>query len=259
MVLALVLAILAFHTPLFGQTKPAPGPAASSDTLFFNAELASVAAGPRGITGGVEWLHVLSPTSSVNTGILSFSLADSTWTYGRAGAMRRLRPPTVVHGQIDMGAGREQRDGFGYFAARGTLSHELMDRRLVLEVQDQYVHINTTVGHSGKVGLTFRPAPRLAVGAAFHSSWGSTLGVQAVTVRIDGYGRGVTVFGGLSTGRWRPALVGLAGQGPAEGMYEIFAGGVIPLESFSLTLALDSLRMAQARKHSIIVSWSLPL
>ena len=254
----LLLATCAVPVQVLAQA-PETAAAGTPDTLFFGGEFVGVAPGPRGMTGAFEWLHPLTPKRSINTGVLTFTLGDSVWTYGRAGAMWRFGDSTAVHGQVDLGAGREGEDGFGYLTLRGTLSHELLARRLTLELEDHYVHINTTVGHSGRVGLTFRPAQHWAVGAAVHSSLGTALGVQAVTVRIARDVHNATLFGGLSAGRWRPALIGLAGEGPAEHTYDVFAGAVIPIDRFSLTLAFDSLQTVHARKHSVVLNWKLPL
>jgi hypothetical protein len=257
-VLTLVLALVGANIGLGAQTSAPPADPPSSNTLFVSTQVTDVAAGPRGINGAIEWLHPQSTTRSLNLGVVSFSLGDTTWTYGRAGAMWRVAR-TVVHSQIDVGAGREGPEPFRYVAARGTVTQLMAGGRVALEVQDQYVDIHETSGNIVKVGLTLAPTRPLAVTAAIHSSTGGDLDVRSVSVRIDGQGRAATVFGGLSVGQSRPALVGLAGSGPTQTTHEIYVGGKIRVKRLFVTVVVEALTLAQTRTHVLSMSWTVPL
>jgi hypothetical protein len=257
-VLTLVLALVGANIGLGAQTSAPPADPASSNTLFVSTQVTDVAAGPRGINGAIEWLHAQSTTRSLNLGVVSFSLGDDAWTYGRAGAMWRVAR-TIVHSQIDVGAGREGPEHFRYLAARGTVTQQMAGGRVALEVQDQYVDIHETSGNILKVGLTLVPARPLAVTAAIHSSTGGDLDVRSMSVRIDGQGRAATVFGGLSVGQSRPELVGLPGSGPPQATHEIYVGGRIRLKRLFVTVVAESLTLAQTGTHIFSVGWTVPL
>jgi hypothetical protein len=257
-VLTFVLTLVGANIALGAQTSTPPTDPVPPDALFVSTDVTDIAAGPRGITGAVEWLHPQSTTRSLNLGVVSFSLGDDTWTYGRVGTMWR-RARTAVHAQIDVGAGREGPEQFRYLAARGTLTRQMADGRMALEVQDQYVDIHETTGNIVKVGLTLVPTRPLAVTAALHSSTGGDLDVRSMSVRIDGQCRGATVFSGLSIGRSRPALVGLPGSGPTQKTHEIYVGSKIRLKPLYLTVVVESLALAQTRTHVLSMSWTVPL
>jgi hypothetical protein len=255
-----MLLMLAAAAPVAAQGAPTRPTAPSGGGIFVNAELTDVGIGATGRTAAIEWLHPVSAASALNTGLSSFSLADVAWTYGRFGAMRRVATRTVLHGQVDAGAGREQGQRFTYLAAQGTLDQTLVDGRLALQIQDRYVDIHTTTGNIAKIGLAVLPIKPLKVEASYHSSIGGSLDTRSITLRADGHRRGFSVFTGVSTGRTENALVGLGvAFQPAQPLNEIFAGTTIPVRRLRLTVTADSLKLGATEKRTVSVSWFVPL
>lgn len=254
-----VVGVFAAADPIGAQTPSATAPAPSADALFVTTELTDLAPGPMGFTGSVEWLHALSPSTSVNAGLLSLSLADIAWKYARVGSTWRPGRRTFVRGETDLGAGSAEREQFAYVAVRGSVIHQLLDGRVAVEFEEQYVDIHTTVGHIVKGGVTLAPSRSLTARAAVHASVGRDMGARALSVRVDARPRRVTTFAGFSAGRSRPVLVGLDGRDVPQGMREIFAGVTIPAGRPSVTLALDSMALTSARRRSLTLSWRLPL
>jgi len=251
----LLFASLTVPVTASAQANPANHP----DTLFVTGERIVISPGAAGMTGAVEWLHAIAPTRSFNAGVLTFRMGDSLWTYARVGAMWPLTESTTVRVQTDAGAGRDANDRFPYLTVQGAISHDIVTRRLTVEAGHQYVHIHTTAGHVGRVAVGYRAGGLWTIGAAFHSSFGTSLGVRAATLRIARDTRLATVFGGLSSGTSRPALIGTAARGVAADVRELFGGAVIPIGRFSLTAAISALDSHATRKRSVVLSWKLPL
>ena len=251
----LLFALLTWPVTARAQANPAIHP----DTLFVTGERIVISPGSGGVTGGVEWLHAIAPTRSINAGVLTFRVGDSLWTYGRIGTMWPVTESTSVRVQTDVGAGRDANDRFPYFTVQGAISHDIVTRRLTLEAGHQYVHIHTTAGHSGRVGVAYRAGHLWTIGAAFHSSFGTSLGVRAATLRIARDVRLATIFGGLSSGTSRPALIGTAATGAPADVRELYGGAIFPIGRFSLTAAISALDTNATRKRSFVLSWKLPL
>ena len=241
------------------QTRDAnPNHVVGAGTLIVSGEMGGVTGAGNSRTGSVEWLGHPSPRATINGGLVSFSLGDVGWTFGRAGGSLRAGSRVVMHGQVDAGRGHHGEADYPYAVVRGGATYQIASR-LAIELEEQYVHVAGAVGHIGKFGLGFRPTPSLGLAAAVTSSLGGALGVHAATVRADHPVRRGAVFGGLSVGILRPELAGLGGAGPVRDTREVFAGTTIPLRPGPVTLALDVLWMPGVRRHSFLASWSLPL
>lgn len=88
-----------------------------ADALFITGRMDHLSAHDSDIRGnggggGLEWLHAMSERSSLNLGIASNSMADSRWTFGKAGSSLNLNRDTVVYGELNLGPGRESAHRF---------------------------------------------------------------------------------------------------------------------------------------------------
>jgi hypothetical protein len=236
----------------------APG-ASAQDTLFVGGQFLDLSAGATGSAGSAEWLHAFSPERTLNVGVSSFSVAGTRWTYGRAGGTLKPIARVTVHAEAEMGSGTDPGGRFGYRTLRASAGYEAVARRLILEVEDQYVDVHETAGNVVKLGFTMRPAASVTVSAAVHGTTSGSVDTRTLMARAAYDRGGATVFAGLSAGRSRPALVNLGTFGPAQRLREIFGGLQVPVGRLQLTLAFDRLVLGQASRQSLTMSWKVPL
>lgn len=256
---ALTLALLAAGQKANGQSADFVPRRASSDTLFFGGQLVDLSTGSRGGTGEIDWLRVLSPRQSLNVGASSFSLAGTQWAYGRLGTTLKPASRTTLHAETELGRGREAGKGFGYKSLRGSLAYEVLEKRLVFEIEDRYLQIQQISGNVLKIGASFLPSASLSVTAAAHGTTSGNVDTRVLVLRVDREGKAFSAFAGVSAGRSRPVLVELAATGPAQGLRQAFGGVGIPVGRLRLIMALDWLDLGEVRRGSLMMSWKLPL
>jgi hypothetical protein len=231
---------------------------AGTDALYVGVQAVDLSLGPGGGAMTLELYHSFSPRTSVNAGILHFSVAGSRWTYGRAGVTWKLIQPLTLHGEADVGSGKAA-ESFGYRQFRGGAGFELAGSGIVLELEDQYFEVQKTRGNVVKLGVGFPVSRFVRAAAAVHTTTSGNLGAESVTARVDVARHAFDVFGGLSLGSSSPLFFDLLTDGPAESSREVFAGVAIPIGTQRLTVALDYLARKQIRKGSVILSWKVPL
>ena len=241
------------------QTVAPAARSASLDTLVANAERTDIAAGPQGGTGSIEWVHT-SSRNAFNAGLISSSIGETSWTYGRAGAMRRPFERTTVQGQADVGVGHERQRKYGYRAAQGSIAYELVDNRLALEFQDRYIDVDSSSGNIVKLGLTVLPVRPLSVAAALHASTNGNVDARSASLKVEAHFGGRAVIGGMSAGRSQPVLLGLsANAAVAQTLREAFGGVTVPVKRVRVTLLVDSLELGPTRRRSLIMTWMVPI
>jgi hypothetical protein len=212
----LVLAVVGAGSVASAQTPDVLRRGPSTDTLFLGGQFLDLSSGPTGSAGSVEWLHAFSSERSLNAGVSSFSVAGTRWTYGRVGGTvkRAASSRATVHAEGELGSGTEQRQGFGYRTFRGSFGYEAVRRRLILEVEDQYVDVHDTAGNVVKLGFTMLPSSSVVICAALHGTTSGSVDTRTLMIRAGYELHGASIFAGLSAGRSRPALVNLGTSAP---------------------------------------------
>lgn len=256
---ALTLFLLALGRQADAQTADFVPRRATSDTLFFGGQLVDLSTGSRGGTGEIDWLHVLSPRRSLNVGASSFSLAGTQWAYGRLGSTLKPASRTTLHAETELGRGREAGRGFAYKSLRGSLAHEVLEKRLVVEIEDRFLSVQQVSGNVVKLGAAYLPSATFSVTAAAHGTTSGNVDTRVLVLRVDREAKAFSAFAGVSAGRSRPVLVELGATGPAQRLRQAFGGVGIPVGRLRLIMAVDWLDLGEVRRGSFMMSWKLPL
>ncbi len=178
-VVALVL--LSPGTTAFAQSR-------QPDALYVTVEGAS---GPSVSGGGgeAEWLHWVSPRTSITVGGTSATLGDLWWTYGTVGVFTR-RDRVMLSGRVSLGSGRNGRGGLGYGRYMGSATVPIA-RGFYAESESQYVRVAETATTVFKIGALYAGARGVTLQTAYYV-------VQSGLVR----GHSVLSRGGFSAGRF---------------------------------------------------------
>lgn len=230
------------------------------DTVFVSLQGIDATAGGGG-GASLEWLHAFSPEKTLNLGLSSFSVGGTRWSYGRAGATWRPFSRTSLHAEADLGSGRESGANFAYRVVRGSVAGEVIEKRLVLEIEDQYIDVRPATGNTIRVAAAVFAGGSLTTRVGVLTSTSGNLGTRALTARIDLERDRWTVFGGLSAGRSQPSVLALIPNagGQVETSREFFCGTAVRVGRQQVTVAFDLLELSRSRRGSLVLGWRVPL
>jgi hypothetical protein len=227
-----------------------------SDSLYLSGEAASSpAAGGGG--GGVDWLHPVSPRSSVTSGAASMRLGNEAWTYGTLGGITR-RGDTWFSGSVGLGAGRRGQDSFPYVRLVGAVTIPVV-KTLAAETEGQLAQLNGTPVKVIKVGTIYSGVQKTSLRVAYV---GASLPLQ--------YWQYLFARGDVSVGR-AGALAGFtAGRGPThlgalgpelllQTSQEIFFGGSVRVGSVRTIGVAQLVRQPGNPLTRVMVTLQVPL
>lgn len=231
-----------------------------SDVLYISGQLTAIESSSNGGGGGVEWLHRLSAQSSVNLGAFAFSLAGSSWAYGRVGGAFTYRDRTTLSGEVNLGAGEDEAgDGFSYEVYKAEVTHALIDRRLYVAVEDQYFHVGDAEENIIKAGVILAPVELLTVRLNYYFATGGNVNSEFASGRVDLALKPVTLIAGSVFGRTSPERLNvISGASETVSFREFFAGVGIPVGRYEVTLVLDGTEQAGIWRLSGYLTWKIP-
>ena len=204
-----------------GMAAPARAQNQPGDAWYFTAQIDS-AASLLGGGGEAEWLHPVSPRSSVIVGGASASLSDLWWSYGTIGGMTR-HERFIAMGRASVGAARYLENGFTYSRWLGNVTVPL-GRSVFAESELQHARIlgaGTTVV---KIGGIYTGIRRLSLRAAYNSSASPGRRTGSTTMRADLDSRRMTVFGGVTATRASSSIATPAFELLTHASREVFGG-----------------------------------
>lgn len=231
------------------------------DVLYISGQLTAIESSRDGGGGGVEWLHPLSAQSSVNLGAFAFSLAGSTWAYGRVGGALTVRDGTTVSGEVNLGAGEDAEDeAFTYQIYKAEVTHALIDRRLYVAAEDQYFHVGSAEENLIKAGVILAPVDPLTIRLSYYFATGGNINSEFASGRVDFAFKPVTLIAGVVFGQTSPERLNvISGASDTVSFREFFAGVGIPVGRNEVTVVLDGTEQAGIWRVSAYLTWKIPL
>lgn len=247
---ALVLLWLSAATPAAG----------GADFVYVSGEADDFSPGGGGGAGGLLWTHELSRRVTTEAGGFAYSLDGTSWAYGRLGATVTASRKAIVHVEANLGGGSQDGEHIDYRLFRGSLSLEVVDRRVWAEVESQYIDFDESRGNVLKLGAAFAPRPSLVGRVAYYVSTGGNLGAQFWTARLDIQRRRIGFFGGLSIGRSRPEILRIfSGDEAVVDSTEVYGGVRFPAGPHEITAYLDTVGIEGTRRTGLAVLFKLRL
>lgn len=228
--------------------------------LYVTGQLTAIEGSSNGGGGGVEWLHPLSPQSSVNLGAFAFSLAGSSWAYGRVGGAFTVRDRTTVSGELNLGSGEDDAgEGFTYEVYKAEITQALIDRRLYVAVEDQYFHVGDAEENLIKTGVIVAPVEPLTIRLNYYFATGGNVNSEFASGRVDFAFKPVTLIAGAVFGQTSPERLNvITGASSTVSFREFFAGVGIPLGGYEVTLVLDGTEQADIWRWNAYLTWKIP-
>jgi len=228
--------------------------AAGADDVYLSGRVERISTGGVGGGGGVEWYRSPAPRRTLKLGLSAFALPDTRWGSGTAGATFTVGRTIVA---TDATVGHSNIDG-SYVQLRGNGSQPLVERRLMGDLECQYVGGRSAHGGLAKAGLTFLPRPALIFQAGYFFSFRGTLGTRL------GMGKVVYIAGsrryqvGGSVGRSSPSVLGLLDEQATQSLRHVFGGVALPVGGGGeLLLTLEHYDLEIASRSQFSLAWKL--
>ncbi len=246
----LALALLSPGTTAFAQSR-------QPDALYVTVEGAS---GPSVSGGGgeAEWLHWVSPRTSMTVGGTSASLGDLWWTYGTIGVFTR-RDRVMLSGRVSLGSGRSGRGGLRYGRYMGSVTVPIA-RGLYVESESQYVRVAETATTVFKIGGLYTGARGVTLQTAYYVVQSGLVRGHSVLSR-GGFSAGrFGVFGGVthSTQAVQPTVVPATVLSTSYSRQSFVGASVIAGRSQVIGV-VEVVPQPEGRLGRVLLTWRLPL
>jgi hypothetical protein len=217
------------------------------------------AAGGDGVNVMMGWLgrydtHVA--TLAIDHSIVE----DSSWTVFRAGATSFRSARLSLSGSMDLGPARIGGDASVYkkvsfeaaFAVGG---------RWTLKALDTFVDVAPQSGHVLGAAASWRADRALLLHAQATTSISGNLDERNLVLRADYRARPPYLMGGIVVGESndRLLLLNFPSAASEKELREAFAGVVVPLARFELTVVADAAEIGDFRRRSLTLSFNMPL
>ncbi|HEX2060880.1 MAG TPA: hypothetical protein VHK90_09065 [Thermoanaerobaculia bacterium] len=212
-------------------------PAANAQDALVAGASADRLSGGSGGSASVLWIHPRAH-DTLTAGATVFSLDETRWAYATLGVMRRTAAGTMLHGEANLGGGRDDDGRFPYVLVRAGATHELLARRLYAEGEWLQVDVARQQDAIARIGGTFVADPRLTMRASLFQSLFGDNDITLGTIRADYDLSRVTVIAGFSGGTAVPAL--LQGGDDVGRVREAFAGAAFDAASRRWTVIVTS-------------------
>jgi hypothetical protein len=223
----------------------------SPDFLYVSGEADDFSPGGGGGSGGFLWTHGFSERFIAEAGGYAYSLAGTSWAYGRLGATIVPSSRTILHMEANVGGGTQADAGIEYRAFRGGLTYGLVAGRVWADLESQYIRFGESNGNVLKLGAIVAPWPTLSGRLAYYFSTGGNLGARYVTLRLDLQCRRIGLFTGLSIGHSRPELLNLFTPPTVVDSVEAYAGIRVPAGRHEVTVYVDSVGIEGVRRNAL--------
>ena len=246
----LALAFISVDTAALAQPRP-------PDVLYFTVEGAS---GPS-LTGGggeAEWLHWVSPRSSVTIGGTSTVLGDLSWTYGTVGAFTR-RAHGMLSGRVSLGSGRSGADGIGYARYIGSVTVPIRPG-FYAESEGQHVRVADTATTVFKIGGLYTGARGVTLQTAYYAVRSDSVHGHSVLSR-GGFSKGrFGVFGGVTLSTTAVSLGDLPATAPLTSYSrQSFIGTSVMTGRSQVICVVQVVPQPDGHLRRVLVTWRLPL
>lgn len=228
-----------------------------TDALYLTGQVDS-SASLSGGGGEVEWLHPVSPNTSVLLGGASASVEDLWWTYGTVAGFTR-RDHVILSGRASVGSGRFGEDRFPYTRFLGAATIPLANG-FYAEAEGQHVRIldiGTTVF---RIGGTYAAVRDLSLRLTYNVSASSqTAQVRSLSGRADLNVGQVAMFGGMTTTGAAESIQLSALELSTHIPREFFAGTSFNAARSRLICAVQVVPRATGRFSRVTATLQLPL
>ena len=257
---AVAVLLIAWAPVCFGQSSTVMNDSGCGDAILLTGEsydFSSTTAGGHG--GAVDWLHCASSRWSTSAGLAAYSVADTRWQVGKAGATFRYWPDLTAYASVTAGAGDSGSRGFNYFSSSEGVIVKVEDG-IYLKTEHQYFDIDSLHGNLIKIGLQVQLAPAASFELIAGRSIGGNLKSEYGGGRLDvetGKGR---VFVGAATGRFAPRVFDVATgvRLPDSISRQWYGGASIPLGGIDVIVAYDSQTVENVRRQTLTTALKFP-
>jgi hypothetical protein len=238
------------------QSAPEP---VRSDSVYVFVQLDDDRPGERGGRATAGWLRLFSTRATSEIGISLSQVPGSTWIAGLAGGSLKTSPNVTLLGHTAIGGGERTGTAFPYQIYRGGVRWVPHAGRVGLQVEDQYLHVDTTRGHLVKFqgDVTFRS--RFVAQGAYHKGAGDNLDAEFVSFRVDAQRTHLGLLGGLSIGRTSPHIVDIGFAVDALDSKEFFGGIRFARKKQEFSLILDALEVEGLHRIGVGLGWRVAL
>lgn len=257
----LVVVLLTTALPVLAQPPSTAPPPISEITdevvLGFTGHEFTI--GGRGREGSIDWLRTSASKSRFLLGARVASFEKTRWSFGRIGVAVAPASRLTLYTEANIGSGKRDREQhFSYALGRGSLTLEVVRKKFFVEVEDQYVDIDTAKGNIAKGGVILIPAQPLTITLAYYDSVSGNINARYGVGRVDLMAGRTKLLAGYSRGRTRPELFQVFNLPSARKSNEIFAGIEVPMGRQRLILAGASLEFEDVKRRSLLLSWRIP-
>ena len=256
-VLALALGVA---TSARGQ-NPSPRP---DDRLVFAASGSTLTGASGGGGGAVTWLHPFSAGTLLGMGAEYQTIANSHWTLADLTGSVTLGSPSASHtsftAELHEGSGDIGGKSFTYSIEALGASHTL-ENGLTFQLEDRQIDVSTTHGNLPKIGLAYAWTPRFLTTVSYARSSGGNLGTDISSARIDFFGKGANLLAGAAFGHAAGAVFNLETglEQTHLTLKEVFLGVSKPLARVNVQLVGDYLKLADTKRATLSLVFTLPL
>lgn len=223
--------------------------------------LSGVSVSSNAVSGGggeVQWMHALSPRSSVIVGGTSTSLGGAWWTYGTVEALTRRRD-VFYGGRVSLGSGRHTTGGFAYAHAVGTVTAPIA-RDVHVEVQGQYARAANAATTVLMLGASYSGIRNTRLRLGYYTVFSDVVDAHHLSGQGEVTIGRVTMLGGLmatarATADVAPDLVDLM----IHATPAYFAGASIPVRRAQVLWAAEVLPQTPGHLVRLTMTLKLPL
>ncbi len=253
----------------YGQAATAePRTAAGTHSVIAGGRFDDLTAEAIDGGGTFDWIYASPLGNSVFAGAAAYSVGDTRWAFGRLGGAFRSGERFLLYGEVNYGSGEREETGvsgrpeeidFPYLVGKAGLSYELLARRLYLKLEDQYYEVDDTEGHLLRGGALVQVTSALSTQIDYAESVSGNLNTQFGIVRLDYYTPSVRFLGGVAVGRSTPEIFDgvIRREAQPQETLEFFAGVVVPVSRYEITLAVSHLKLESTSKTPLNLSVKL--
>jgi hypothetical protein len=246
--------------------QAAPSATGLGDKLLLSANASRLSGTTGGGGGQLDWLHDLDPATKTAAGVEYQSLAGGNWLVGSLIAAHACDPDSSsmrdcsLSGEVHEGAGNTGAHSFRYTILAAGFSHAV-GRELIVQLEDRYVDVDTSLGHLPKVSLAYLSGSRLLTTLSYAHSVGGNLATELLAARIDLYQPRWRSLAGVVYGNAAPAIVNLQSAPAPAGhiLKEGFLGFARSVRDGELQLLADYLGLGDSKRLTLTLSYTVPV
>lgn len=218
------------------------------------AELNGVSASSAQVT----WLRSWNPSFTSRGGLDRSNVGNLRWSFVTLGGVLRTGARTVVHGNADIGSGRDGDARFAYRDYKVGVMESLVDQRLDASFEARRFGFRDVRASILTSGITIRDHGGRSYNVSYHTSVGGNLDVRTVVGRYETRVGRSRLFVGLAAGR-SPVDPDLVDRSARSSFVEGFTGVASMLGRQEITVALDSFAGPGLRRNALQVGLRLSL